>query len=210
MLDLVALIKAIGYLGIFAIVFAESGLFIGFFLPGDSLLFTAGFLASQGLLEIKTLIILVFTAAVIGDSFGYAFGRRIGPALFKKEDSLFFHRKNLERANLFYQRHGGRTIILARFIPVVRTFAPILAGAGRMRYSSFLFFNIFGGALWSISLSFLGFYLGRSIPDIDKYLLPIIALIIFVSVLPNIIHVLRHREDRERIKLFAAKLIRKK
>lgn len=210
MFDLVALIKAVGYLGIFAIVFAESGLFIGFFLPGDSLLFTAGFLASQGLLEIKTLIILVFTAAVIGDSFGYAFGRRIGPAIFKKEDSLFFHRKNLERANLFYQRHGGRTIILARFIPVVRTFAPILAGAGRMRYSSFLFFNIFGGALWSISLSFLGFYLGRSIPDIDKYLLPIIALIIFVSVLPNVIHVLRHREDRERIKLFAAKLIRKK
>ena len=158
MFDLTTFIQAIGYLGIFAIAFAESGLFIGFFLPGDTLLFTSGFLASQGLLHYWPLLGLTFLAAVLGDSFGYAFGRKVGPAIFKKEDSIIFHKSHLERAENFYKKHGGKTIILARFMPVVRTFAPILAGVGKMRYGSFLFYNLVGGGVWSASLKKLVFF----------------------------------------------------
>src|SRR3989338_8122881 len=190
MFDLAALIKTAGYLGLFGIVFAESGLFIGFFLPGDSLLFTAGFLASQGFFNLTFLMALTFLGAVLGDSFGYAFGKKLGPRIFKKEDSLLFHKDHLERAQKFYQKHGGKAIILARFMPVVRTFAPILAGVGKMNYPAFLFYNIIGGALWATGLTLLGYYLGSVIPNIDKYLLPIIALIIFLSVLPTLIHIL--------------------
>ncbi len=196
MFDLIALVKTVGYVGLALIVFAESGLLIGFFFPGDSLLFTAGFLASQTVLNIYILLPLMFIAAVIGDSVGYAFGRRVGPAIFKRGDSFWFHKDHLERAQTFYARHGGKTIILARFMPIVRTFAPILAGVGRMHYPSFLAYNIIGGALWSIGLTLLGFFLGNVVPNVDKYLLPIIALIIFLSVLPSAIHVLRDASMR--------------
>src|SRR3989338_1165858 len=135
--DLASLVKTAGYLGLFGIIFAESGLFIGFFLPGDSLLFTAGFLASQGYLNIWLLVPLCFAAAVLGDNFGYAFGRRVGPKIFRKEESLLFHKHHLERARTFYERHGKKTIILARFVPFARTFAPILAGIGEMHYRTF-------------------------------------------------------------------------
>jgi membrane-associated protein len=197
--DLVTLIKTVGYLGLFGIVFAESGLLIGFFLPGDSLLFTAGFLASQGFLDIRILAPLMFIAAVTGDSVGYAFGKRAGPRIFKRQDSLLFHQDHLMRAQLFFEKHGGKTIILARFVPIVRTFAPILAGAGKMDYRTFLFFNIVGGALWALGLTVLGYYLGRWIPDVDTYLLPIIALIILISVLPTVIHLSRDKALRTRI-----------
>src|SRR3989344_2568779 len=133
-IDLTVLIKAVGLLGLFGIVFAESGLFVGFFLPGDSLLFTAGFLASQGFLNIWIFAPLAFIAAFLGGNFGYAFGRRVGPAIFTRERSLFFHKEYLERARIFYEAHGGKAIVLARFLPVIRTFAPILAGVGRMRW----------------------------------------------------------------------------
>ncbi len=199
MFDLISLIKTAGYLGLFGIVFAESGLFIGFFLPGDSLLFTAGFLASQNFLDIRILAPLTFLAAILGDSFGYAFGSKVGYKLFTKEDSFLFHRHNLERAKKFYERHGGRALILARFMPVVRTFAPILAGVGKMKYHTFLFYNVIGAFLWAIGLTSLGYYLGSTIPDIDKYLLPIIGTIIFVSFLPSAIHILRNKSDREKI-----------
>lgn len=202
MFDLIPLIKTAGYIGLFAIVFAESGLLIGFFLPGDSLLFTAGFLASQGFLEIGWLAPLLFLAAVLGDSVGYAFGKRVGPRIFKKQDSLFFHKDHLEKARDFFVKHGGKTIILARFIPLVRTFAPILAGVGKMDYRQFLAYNLVGGALWAVGLTLLGYYLGRVIPDIDKYLLPIIAGIIIVSVLPAVYHALKEQSSRQRI--FAA------
>ena len=149
MFELIPLIKAAGYIGIFGIVFAESGLFVGFFLPGDSLLFTAGFLASQGFLHIAALSAVCFAGAVLGDSFGYAFGRKVGPMIFKKEDSLLFQKDHLLRAEQYYNRYGAKTIILARFMPIVRTFAPILAGVGRMRYGEFLAFNVVGGALWA-------------------------------------------------------------
>ena len=143
--NLIELIKTVGYLGVFGIVFAESGLFIGFFLPGDSLLFTAGLLASQGYLNIATLLLVVFVGAVLGDNFGYAFGKTVGPKLFRRENSILFHKKNLIRAHNFYKQYGPMTIILARFIPVVRTFAPIVAGIGQMQYKTFVFYNIFGG-----------------------------------------------------------------
>ncbi len=195
-MDLRTLIESVGYLGITGIVFAESGLFVGAFLPGDSLLFTAGFLASQGIFDIRILMLLTFIAAVVGDSVGYAFGRHMGPKIFNREDSLLFHRDHLMHAEKFYEKHGGKTIIIARFMPVVRTFAPILAGVGRMHYPAFLMYNVVGGLLWAVGLSYLGYFLGNSIPNVDRYLLPIIGSIILVSIAPSIIHLARDHQYR--------------
>ena len=208
MFDLISLIKTVGYLGLFGIIFAESGLFVGFFLPGDSLLFTAGFLASQGFLNIWLLLAIVFIGAVLGDNFGYAFGRKVGPMIFKREDSLLFHKKNLEKANAFYEKYGKKTIVLARFLPGIRTFAPILAGVGRMNYSTFFSYNLIGGFLWGIGLPLLGFYLGNTVPNIDKYLVPIILAIIFLSILPTAIHILKDPEHRQQIILIIKKILK--
>ena len=183
-LNLATLLQTIGYLGLFLFVFAESGLFFGFFLPGDSLIFTAGLLAASGYFSIVPVIIIVLLAAVLGDSFGYYFGKKTGKYLFTKEDSLVFSKKNLVRSQTFYENHGSKTIILARFIPIVRTFAPILAGTSHMRYKTFLTFNIVGGILWTLVLTILGYVLGNSIPNIDHYLLFIVFIIILVSFLP--------------------------
>lgn len=198
-LDLESLIRTVGYLGIFAIVFLESGLMVGFFFPGDSLLFTAGFLASQGVLDIKVLIAGCFIAAVSGDSVGYYIGHKWGRKLFNKENSIWFHKDHLQRAQRFYDKHGGKTIILARFIPVIRAFAPVVAGIGLMKYKKFAAFNLIGGVLWAIAIPLLGFYLGSAIPDVDKYLLPIIGLIIVASILPALHHVLMDVEMRAAI-----------
>lgn len=195
-IELTELIKAIGYVGVFGIVFAESGLLVGFFLPGDSLLFTAGFLASQGFFNIWILTIGSFIAAVVGDSVGYSFGHRVGKKLFQKENSILFHKDNLLKAKVFYERHGGKTIILARFMPIIRTFAPIVAGMGDMQYRSFLFYNLIGGFFWSIGLSVTGYTLGSVIPDVDKYLIPIIGIIVIVSVLPTAMHILKDPHTR--------------
>lgn len=196
MFDLDSLLRTVGYAGIFAIVFAESGLLIGFFLPGDSLLFTAGFLASQGVFNIYILCAITFVAAVVGDNVGYHFGRKAGPRVFKKEDSLIFSKANVERSQKFYEKHGGKTIILARFIPVVRTFAPILAGVGKMEYKKFLAYNLVGGVIWGIGVTALGYVLGSTIPDIDKYLIPVAVLIILFSIAPPLWHLLRDQEKR--------------
>ena len=193
MFDIEALIRAAGYLGLFGIVFAESGLFLGFFLPGDSLLFTAGFLASQGYGNIMLLLPVCFFAAVLGDSFGYAFGRKVGPRIFTREDSLFFRKEYITRTRAFYDRHGGKTLILARFLPVVRTFAPIFAGVGKMRYPTFFFYNLIGGFFWAVGLTVLGYTLGSVIPGIDRYLVPLVLGIIVISMLPPIIHIVRDR-----------------
>lgn len=201
-IDLIGLIQAVGLIGIFLIVFAESGLLLGFFLPGDSLLFTAGFLASQEYLPIGLLVIGCFVAAVLGDNFGYAFGRRFGPRVFQRERSRFFNPENMEYARRFYERHGGKAIVLARFMPFIRTFAPILAGVGRMRYPVFLAYNILGAFLWAVLLPLAGYFLGASIPNVDRYLLPIIAGIVAVSVLPSFIHLIRHPETRRSIVAF--------
>lgn len=186
----------VGTILLFAIIYAESGLLIGFFLPGDSLLFTAGFLASTGFFSLPVLIVGCFLAAVLGDSTGYLFGRRVGRRLFQRDDSRFFHKKNLLRAQAFYEKHGSKTIVLARFIPVVRTFAPIVAGVGDMHYRTFVTYNVVGGFLWAVGVLLAGNFLGHAIPDIDKYLLPIVVLIVFVSVLPAAIHILRDDEMR--------------
>lgn len=197
--DLAEIIRQVGYLGIFFIVFAESGLLFGFFLPGDSLLFTAGFLASQGFLNIYLLIFLCLTAAISGDSVGYWFGKKTGKRIFNKEDSLFFHKDHLIKAEKFYEKHGGKTIILARFMPLIRTFAPIVAGAGNMHYPTFLFYNVVGAFIWVFSMCLGGYFLGRVIPDVDKYLLPIIILIILISAAPSIMHVLKDKHTRNQI-----------
>ena len=207
-IDLEALIKTIGLLGVFGFVFAESGLLIGFFLPGDSLLFTAGFLASQGLFNIWVLAIGSFIAAVVGDSVGYEFGKKVGPKLFTRDDSVIFNKEHLIRAQVFYERHGGKTIILARFMPVIRTFAPIVAGIGKMKYRTFVAYNIIGGVLWAIGLSLLGYFLGRAF-DIDKYILPIVGGILVLSVLPGIIHVLRSKDHRRKLIEALRKLFKK-
>ena len=195
-IDLAGLIRTVGYAGLFGIIFAESGLLVGFFLPGDSLLFTAGFLASQGFFDIRLLIILCFAGAVLGDSFGYSFGRKTGPHIFRNEDSLFFKKSHLERAAIFYKRHGGKTLILARFLPVIRTFAPILAGVGRMHYPTFLLYNVIGGALWAIGFTALGYYLGSAIPGVDRYLLPIVLGIIILSLLPTLAGIFHKRKNK--------------
>lgn len=200
MFDLETMIRAIGYLGVFAIVFTESGLLFGFFLPGDSLLFTAGFLASQNFFDIKILALGCFIAAVLGDSVGYYIGHKFGRKLFHKEDSLFFHKDHLIRANEFYKKHGGKTIILARFMPFIRTFAPVVAGIGDMHYPTFLFYNIIGGFSWAIGLTAAGFFLGSVIPDVDKYLLPIIFLIILASISPGLYHALKTKEQRLKLR----------
>lgn len=194
-----SIIKTIGYVGVFGIVFAETGLLFGFFLPGDSLLFTAGILASQGYLNIVILCLALFLAAVLGDSTGYAIGARFGKRLFHKKDSLLFHKKHLERAKAFYDRHGGKTIILARFMPIIRTFAPTVAGIAEMPYLKFLTFNVIGAFLWAVGLTVAGYFLGKNIPDIDKYLLPVIGLIILVSVAPGIYHMLNTAAKRQNV-----------
>jgi len=189
-----AIISAFGLVGVIVIVFVETGFFFGFFLPGDSLLFTAGLLASKGYLPIAGLLVGVFIAAVLGDNVGYFFGKKVGPALFVKDDSLMFNKKNIARAQHFYEEYGPRTIILARFIPIVRTFAPIVAGIGNMNYKSFILYNIVGGFIWTVSIIGLGYGFGQVIPDPDKYLLPAIGIIIILSALPTLRELFRRRK----------------
>jgi|SRR5579885_1207821 len=188
----------VGYLFVSGVIFAETGLFFGFFLPGDSVLFPAGLLASRGYFNIFTLCLLAFLAAVLGNVVGYFFGKHVGPRIFNRTDSIFFHRDHIRRAHAFYERYGRKTIILARFIPVIRTFAPIVAGVSAMNFTEFFIFSSIGALIWAVGLPVVGFYLGRVIPDIDKYLLPVIALVILLSLAPAIIEVLRHKERRDK------------
>jgi membrane-associated protein len=192
------LLVTFGTIGLFLIVFAESGLFFGFFLPGDSLLFTAGLFAAQGTLNLPLILVGCFLAAVAGDQVGYVFGQRVGPALFRRPDSRFFKQEYVERAQEFFEKHGQKTIVLARFIPIVRTFAPILAGVGRMRYRTFVTYNVIGGLLWAVGVTLLGYWLGNLIPDIDAYLLPIVAVIIALSFVPIGLEFLRRRRESAR------------
>ncbi|OHA09112.1 MAG: hypothetical protein A3B37_01035 [Candidatus Sungbacteria bacterium RIFCSPLOWO2_01_FULL_59_16] len=197
--DLATLLRAIGYTGLFAIIFAESGLLIGFFLPGDSLLFTAGFLASQGFFNIWILVAGCFVAAVAGDNAGYAFGRRVGRRIFEREESLLFNPRNLRRAEQFYETHGAVAIVFCRWLPAIRTFAPILAGVGVMPYAKFLAANVVGAGLWAVGMPILGFSLGWLVPGVDRYIIPIVGVIIFLSFLPPAIVGLRDRERRLKV-----------
>jgi membrane-associated protein len=180
--------------GLILIIFAETGLLIGFFLPGDSLLFTGGILASQGNLNIAVIAIGCFLAAVIGDQVGYTIGHRAGPPLFRRPDSRIFKQRYVERTKEFFDKHGPKTILLARFVPVVRTFAPVLAGVGEMDRRTFTIYNVVGGFVWAVGVTVAGYILGSAIgSDIDKYLLPIIAVIVVLSILPPLIEMRRER-----------------
>jgi membrane-associated protein len=189
------LLETFGTIGLLLVVFAESGLLVGFFLPGDSLLFTAGVFAAKGTLNYPVIALGCFLAAVAGDQVGYAFGNRVGPAMFRREDSRFFKRDYIDKAHGYFERYGSKTIVLARFVPIVRTFAPIVAGVGSMPYRTFVTFNIMGGFLWAVGVTTLGYTAGNAIgtKNIDKYLLPIILVIIAASALPVVIEVLRQR-----------------
>jgi membrane-associated protein len=206
----------LGVAAIAFVIYAESGLLIGFLFPGDSLLFTAGFLTQQGVLSVNIhfLAALMFVAAAAGDSTGYAFGRRVGRRLFNRKDSLIFHKDNLTYAEAFYEKHGGKTIILARVMPVIRTFAPIVAGIGKMRYRTFLAYNLIGAFVWGAGITYAGYYIGQWLStrgiNIDNYLIPIALFIILTSILPPVIHVLKDAKGRAQVKKvwhhFTAKL----
>jgi membrane-associated protein len=185
--DVSGLVQAAGYTGMAAIIFSETGLLIGFFLPGDSLLVSAGLLASQGYIDVWLLGLVLSVAAIAGDTVGYAIGKASGPRLFTREDSLLFNRKHLMRAHEFYERHGGKTIIIARFMPIIRTFAPVVAGMGEMQYARFLSYNVVGGVSWVWSMLLLGLFLGRTFPGVAKHIDLIILVIVFLSILPALI-----------------------
>jgi membrane-associated protein len=183
-----------GYVGMSLIVFAETGLLIGFFLPGDSLIVTAGLLAAtSGVLNVYLLGLLLTIASILGNTVGYAIGAATGPRLFTRENSLLFNKKHLNRAHAFYEKHGGKTIILARFMPIVRTFVPVVAGIGQMEYRRYMQYNVVGGVAWIWSMLFIGYFLGRYIPGIDKHIEVVILTVIFISMLPGIIGWWRHR-----------------
>lgn len=194
-MDPKSLIETFGTIGLFAIVFAESGLLIGFFLPGDSLLFTAGLLASQGVLNLPVILVGCFLAAVAGDQVGYMFGARVGPALFKRPDSRFFRQTYVDKAHQYFETQGPKTVLLARFIPIVRTFAPIVAGVSEMPYRTFVTFNLIGGLLWAEGVTMLGYFLGKSVPSIDRYLLPAVAVIVAISLIPVVREVRKMRHE---------------
>jgi len=185
-----------GYGVLFAIVFAETGLLVGFFLPGDSLLITAGLLAANGTLNIWWLNGLLIVAAVVGDSVGYAIGRRLGPRLFTRQKSLLFNPAHVERTRRFYEKYGAKTIVIARFVPIVRTFAPVLAGVGRMEYRRFIFYNVAGGVGWVVSMTWAGYLLRQSIPNIGSYIHIVVPVVIVLSCIPIAVELLRERQRR--------------
>ena len=193
------LIRIAGLLGLIIIVFAETGLMIGFFLPGDSLLITAGLFAFKGDLNIWTLNIALVLAAIIGDATGYYIGRRTGQALYSRPNSLLFRREHLIKTHEFYEKHGGKTIIIARFMPIVRTFAPVVAGAAEMTYRNFAIYNIVGALLWVLSMTLTGYFLGAVVPDIDKQIHKVVAVVIFLSLLPPGIAWLKSKMQQKKL-----------
>ena len=185
-----------GYLVLVAIVFTETGLLVGLFLPGDSLLITAGLVAATGALDIWWLNVVLITAAVVGDSVGYAIGWRAGPALFTRPQSLLFNPRHVERTRAFYARHGAKTIVIARFVPIVRTFAPVVAGVGQMEYRRFVFYNVAGGIGWVTSLTWAGYLLGHTVPNIGERIHLIVGIVIVLSVIPVIVEIVKERRRR--------------
>lgn len=196
MFDIDSIVRAGGILIVAFIVFAESGLLVGFFLPGDTLLFGAGLLASQGELQIIPLILATVVAAVIGDNVGYSIGRRSGARLFKKKDGIIFRAEYIEKAEAFYEKHGGKTIILARFTPIVRTFAPVVAGIGKMSRQRFMMYNVVGGILWGAGMTLLGYHLGSRIPGLDHYIEYVLIGVVVLSIGLSFAHILKDKETR--------------
>jgi membrane-associated protein len=197
-IDVESLINTVGYTGLFIIIFAETGLLIGFFLPGDSLLITAGLVAQRGHLDIWVLIPLLIVAAVAGDAAGFQIGKQMGPRLFRRDDSRFFKKHHLERARAFYEKHGGKTILLCRFMALIRTFAPTVAGAAQMPYAKFAVYNIAGGALWVVSMLLTGYWVGSKVPNLEVFFLGLLVVVVGVSLAPGIVHLVRERRSSRR------------
>lgn len=197
MLDVAHLIESGGLLLITLIIFAESGLLLGFFLPGDTLLFSAGFFAAQGKLPLPWLLLLIIGAAITGYYMGYHIGRKFGPRLFNKPNGILFRQEYLRRSEDFYQKHGGKTIFLSRFVPVVRTFAPVVAGMGNMEMRRFNLFNVLGALAWGGGVTLLGHWLGSKIPNVDKYLLPVILAAMAISFGPTLYHLIKSLLHRD-------------
>jgi membrane-associated protein len=194
-------IIATGGLALIAfIIFAECGLLFGFFFPGDTLLFAAGFFASQGHIALAGLLAVIILSAIAGNAVGYEIGKRAGPRLFRKGDGIVFRKEYIQQAEAFYEKHGGKTVILARFVPVVRTFAPVVAGIGKMDVKLFTFYNVLGSFIWGIGVTMLGYYLGSKIPNIDTYLLPIILLAMTLSFGPTLYHIFKDPVSRQKLK----------
>jgi len=191
--DVESIIKWGGLAMICGIIFAETGLMIGFFLPGDSLLVTAGVFAAAGHIDLYMMLLLVSLCAVVGDQLGYYIGQKTGPALFNREDSLLFKRSHVLRAQQFYEKYGSKTIVIARFVPIVRTFAPVVAGVGQMKYRRFVTYNVAGGILWVFSMVLLGYFVASVVPNIDKHIHKVIVVVVFLSILPAIIEFVRER-----------------
>ncbi len=204
------LIHSVGYIGIFAIIFAESGLLVGFFLPGDSLLFAAGLLAAKGILNIWLVTPVMFVAAVLGVNAGYYLGAHFGERMFAKHDALIFNPKHLETSRKFYEKHGGKTVILARFTPVVRSMAPLLAGIGNMRFRRFMIFNIIGAALWVSSVTLVGYFFGNAVPNVERYLVLFILIVMLASFVPPLLHIWRDEAQRAALMQRLRRLRRKK
>jgi membrane-associated protein len=209
------LIATVGVLGVAAIIFAESGLLIGFFLPGDTLLFTAGLLAHENVItfNVHLMILVLFAAAVAGDNVGYMFGKRVGRRIFNRKESLLFHQENLERAEQFYEKYGPLTIVLARFVPIVRTFAPIVAGVGKMRYRRFFLFNLMGGLFWTAGVTYVGYFGGAFLEsrgiEIDHLILPIIGIAMGITLISPLYHIIREPSARKILKAKFYKLTRR-
>ena len=198
MFDIVSIIQNVGLPGIASIVFAECGLFFGFFLPGDSLLFTAGLLASQGFFGIVPLLVFTIIAAILGENVGYAFGRKVGPMLFNKKESRFFKPAHVTRAHEFFTKHGNKALFLARFMPIVRTFVPIVAGVAKMPFRSFMFYNILGAFVWVGLMTLLGYVLGSRVDNVEKYIEPMMLVIIVVSFIPAFLEWRKSRKGRRK------------
>lgn len=193
-------IEAVGYIGIFAIIFSETGLLIGVAFPGDTLLFSAGILASSGHFSVLGVMIISTVAAILGDSLGYFTGKKLGHKIFAKEESIFFRKSYIDKSKKFFEKYGALTIVIARYVPVVRTFAPFLAGVGYMKYEKFLVFNIIGGVLWCFSVVLLGYYLGTRFPNIDVIILPIIATVTLLTTFSFIFQYYREKNRNKQVK----------
>jgi membrane-associated protein len=194
--NLPELVRWAGLFGLAAIIFSETGLLVGVFLPGDSLLVTAGLLSARGYLNVYTLVPVLTVAAICGNSVGYCIGRATGPRIFNRENSLFFNKKHAIRAHEFYEKHGRKTIVLAQFMPIIRTFAPVIAGVGGMKFRTFITFNIIGAVLWIWSMMAIGYFLGSYIPGIDQHIEIVVAVVVFISLLPGIISWYRGRRAK--------------
>ena len=192
--DIVQWVSTLGYVGLLLIVLIETGFFFGFFLPGDSLVFAAGLLASKGIFNIWILVPSLVLTAIVGYTIGYWFGDKLGHWLLKRKDSFWFKRRYIEQAHDFYERHGGFALVVGRLVPVVRTFAPIVAGMASMQYRRYFLFNVMGAIIWGGLITLLGFYVGALIPDAGHYILPAVLLIVFISILPGVIHYLKSRK----------------